>query len=92
MHLERAALTYIAKNGHKYNLDTSKIAVAGDSVGGNISIAMTLLAKKNKIRIKRQALFYPVIDAKMNTELSTIFKWSMANKKSNGVVLGCLCI
>ena len=43
-----SATKWIAENGKSLNLDTSKIAVAGDSVGGNMAIAVTLLAKEKK--------------------------------------------
>lgn len=68
------ALAYISEKGNLYNLDTTKIAVAGDSVGGNLCIAMTLLAKERGLKIQRQALFYPVTDARMNTKSYHQFK------------------
>jgi acetyl esterase len=76
------ALNFIAQNGQHYGLDTNKIAIAGDSVGGNLSIAMTLLAKERGPKILYQALFYPVTDAKMNTESYHLYKngpWLTAN-------------
>ncbi len=63
-----AATQYIAQHGQDLNLDPTRIAIVGDSVGGNMSIAMTLLAKKRGIKILTQVLFYPVTDAGMNTE------------------------
>ncbi len=62
------ATQYIAENGSKFNLDTSRIAVCGDSVGGNMAIAVTLLAKERKgPKIDRQILFYPVTSSEMKT-------------------------
>lgn len=47
----------------------SRIAVAGDSVGGNMSIALSLLAKqRGDVRFVKQVLFYPVTDAAFDTE------------------------
>jgi acetyl esterase len=69
--IEQAYLTtkYIAENGHKLNLDPSRLAVVGDSVGGNMAIAVTLLAKILKgPKITCQALFYPVTDSNFNTD------------------------
>ena len=40
-----AATKYIAENGKDHNLDTSKLIVAGDSVGANMAAAVLLLAK-----------------------------------------------
>ncbi len=59
-----AATKYIVEHGHELNLDTSFLAVAGDSVGGNMAIVTTLLAKeRGGPKIDYQVLFYPVTDA-----------------------------
>jgi acetyl esterase len=59
-----AATKYIADHGEEFGLDGSRLAVAGDSVGGNMSAAVTLLAKQNGgPKIQYQVLFYPVTDA-----------------------------
>ncbi len=65
-----AALQYIAEYGAKYNLDTSRLAVAGDSVGGNMAAVLALKAKENdnQPKISFQLLFYPVTNAKLDTE------------------------
>ena len=63
-----AATKHIAEHGREFGLDTSRIAVAGDSVGGNMVAAVTQLAKQRKgPAIRYQVLFYPVTDARMNT-------------------------
>lgn len=50
-------------------LDASRIAVAGDSVGGNMSAALTLMAKqRGGLHLRQQVLFYPVTDAAFDTE------------------------
>lgn len=64
-----AATKYIAENGKNYSLDTSRFAVAGDSVGGNMAAAVTLLAKeRGGPKIGYQVLFYPVTDANFDTQ------------------------
>ncbi len=65
-----AALQYIAEYGAKYNLDTSRLAVAGDSVGGNMAAVLALKAKENdnQPKISFQLLFYPVTNAELDTE------------------------
>ncbi len=63
-----AATQYIVDHGKEFNLDPSRLAVVGDSVGGNMTIAMTLLAKEKGLKILTQVLFYPVTDAHFNTE------------------------
>jgi acetyl esterase len=70
MPLEEAYLAtkWIAENGQTLNLDYSRIAVAGDSVGGNMAAAVTLLAKeRGGPSIIFQLLFYPVTDASFDT-------------------------
>ena len=63
-------LQYVSEYGAKYNLDTERLAVAGDSVGGNMAAVMTLMAKKNENtpKIAFQMLFNPVTDASFENE------------------------
>ncbi|AKB51484.1 Lipase [Methanosarcina barkeri str. Wiesmoor] len=63
-----AATKYISENGEKLNLDSSRLAVAGDSVGGNMAAAVSLMAKeRGGPKIDYQVLFYPVTDANFDT-------------------------
>ncbi|KMY50056.1 alpha/beta hydrolase [Peribacillus loiseleuriae] len=63
------ALEWIAKEGDNHGMDSSNITVAGDSVGGNMSAAITLMTKERKgPAIRKQLLFYPVTDASFDTE------------------------
>lgn len=63
-----AATKYIAENGKALNVDPSRLAVAGDSVGGNMAAAVTMLAKeRGGPNIIFQVLFYPVTDANFDT-------------------------
>lgn len=58
-----AATAYVAENGAKLGLDSSHLAVAGDSAGGNMAAAVTLMAKeRGGPHIAHQVLFYPVTD------------------------------
>lgn len=69
--LEQAwtVLAWVATDGASKGLDGTRIAVSGDSVGGNMAIALTLLAKeRGGVRIVFQSLFYPVTDAGFDTE------------------------
>ena len=64
-----ATLEWIANNAASQNFDSDRITVAGDSVGGNMTAAITLLAKDRKgPKIAKQLLFYPVTDANFDTE------------------------
>jgi acetyl esterase/lipase len=63
-----AVLQWVAEHGAEKGLDSSRIAVAGDSVGGNMAAALTLMAKaRSGPRIAAQVLFYPVTDASFDT-------------------------
>jgi acetyl esterase len=64
-----AATKWVAENGKSMNVDGTRLAVAGDSVGGNMAAAVTLLAKeRGGPKITLQALFYPVTDANFDSE------------------------
>src|SRR6185295_7666447 len=64
-----AATAYIAEHGKELDLDTSRLAVAGDSVGGNMVAVVTQLAKRRKRpAIRYQVLFYPVTDSSLSQE------------------------
>lgn len=59
---------WIVEQGAAKGLDASRIAVAGDSVGGNMSAALTLMAKeRGDVPLVAQVLFYPVTDANFET-------------------------
>jgi acetyl esterase len=69
-----AATKWIAQNGKTVNVNASRLAVAGDSVGGNMAAAVALLAKeRDGPPIRFQLLFYPVTDA--NFETSSYMKY-----------------
>ncbi len=90
-----AATKWIAENGQTLNLDSSNIAVAGDSVGGNMATAVAILARDRKVpSIVFQLLFYPVTDANFDTASYTLYqdgyfltrdamKWFWGNYLSN---------
>jgi acetyl esterase len=59
---------WVAEHGEAHDLDAAHMAVAGDSVGGNMSAALTLLAKaRGGVELAAQVLFYPVTDASFDT-------------------------
>jgi acetyl esterase len=60
---------WVAEHGAEQNLDPTRIAIAGDSVGGNMTAALTLLAKqRGEVSFAQQVLFYPVTDASFDTD------------------------
>ncbi|MCX4595289.1 alpha/beta hydrolase [Streptomyces sp. NBC_01549] len=59
---------WVVQQGATKGLDAARIAVAGDSVGGNMAAALTLMAKERAgIPLVQQVLFYPVTDASFDT-------------------------
>jgi acetyl esterase len=63
-----AALQWVARDGAAASLDASRVAVAGNSVGGNLSAALTLYARDHDgPEIKVQLLLYPATDAQLDT-------------------------
>ncbi|MFC8348371.1 alpha/beta hydrolase [Streptomyces sp. NPDC057280] len=59
---------WVVEQGAGKGLDASRIAVAGDSVGGNMAAALTLMAKqRGDVPLVQQVLFYPVTDASFDT-------------------------
>jgi acetyl esterase len=64
-----AVAKWVAEHGAEHDLDATRIAIAGDSVGGNMSAALTLLAKqRGDVSFVQQVLFYPVTDANFDTD------------------------
>lgn len=64
-----AATKWVAAHGKEINVDGSRLAVAGNSVGGNMAAVVALMAKdKNGPAIKFQLLLWPVTDANFETE------------------------
>ena len=63
-----AATRYVADNAAELGIDPLRLAVAGDSVGGNMAAAVTLIAKQRRgPNIAFQLLFYPVTDSGFDT-------------------------
>ncbi|MFE2144647.1 alpha/beta hydrolase [Streptomyces sp. NPDC059456] len=63
-----AVARWIVAEGAGKGLDGSRLAVAGDSSGGNLCAALTLLAKdRGDVALRGQVLFCPVTDAGFDT-------------------------
>jgi acetyl esterase len=75
--------SWVAAHGREHGLDPNRMAVAGDSVGGNMAVAVALLAAERRsaerqsagphraerhgVSFRQQVLFYPVTDASFDT-------------------------
>jgi acetyl esterase/lipase len=63
-----ATANWIVEHGSEHGLDPIRLSIAGDSVGGNMTIAVTLMAKdRGGPSFAAQLLYYPVTDAGMDT-------------------------
>ncbi|KDN82281.1 hydrolase, alpha/beta domain protein [Kitasatospora cheerisanensis KCTC 2395] len=64
-----AVARWVVTEGRTKGLDAARLAVAGDSVGGNMAAALTLMAKaRGDVALVQQVLFYPVTDAAFDTD------------------------
>jgi acetyl esterase len=69
-----AATRYVVDQSASLGIDPSRLAVVGDSVGGNMAAALTLMARQRRgPKIAFQVLFYPVTDADFDTASYTRF-------------------
>lgn len=59
-----AAAQWIIQQGTSGGFDTTRIAVAGDSAGGNMATVLAIMAKqRGDVRFVHQSLYYPMTDA-----------------------------
>src|SRR5258707_2940976 len=59
---------WVGRHGQEHGLDGERLAVAGDSAGGNMATVITLLSReRGEPDIRLQLLFYPVTDATFDT-------------------------
>ena len=63
-----AGTKWVAEHGAEINVDGKRMAVVGNSVGGNLTAAVALMAKVNNLDLKFQLLFWPVTNAYFETE------------------------
>jgi acetyl esterase len=69
-----AATKWVAAHGTEIGVDSKRLAVAGNSVGGNMATVVSLMAKDKKgPKIKLQVLLWPVTDASFDNESYTKF-------------------
>ncbi len=61
------ATKWAVENAGALNIDPTKIALCGDSAGGNLATVTALMARDAEIPIAAQILIYPVIDYRGGT-------------------------
>lgn len=63
-----AVTRHIAEHGAEFGIDGTRIAIGGDSAGGNLAAAVALMARdRNGPALRHQLLIYPVTDADFDT-------------------------
>ena len=80
-----AAYRWVCENSKSLGIDKDRIAVGGDSAGGALAAAVTLMARDRKTtRICFQMLVYPVTDARQITEsMRNFIDTPLWNSKQN---------
>ena len=69
-----AATKWVAEHGKEIGVNGKRLAVAGNSVGGNMATVVALMAKDKKgPEIKLQVLLWPVTDANFDNESYKLF-------------------
>jgi acetyl esterase/lipase len=64
-----ATAQWITQHAAAEGLDATLLAVAGDSVGGNMTAALAILAKqRGDVTFVHQSMYYPVTDAGQDTD------------------------
>jgi acetyl esterase/lipase len=63
-----ATAQWLTREGASRGLDATRMAVAGESVGGNMTAALALMAKeRGDVTFVQVSMYYPVTDAAMDT-------------------------
>jgi acetyl esterase/lipase len=72
-----AVARWIGEQGGQHGLDSSRVAVAGDSAGGNMATVLCILAKRRgDVSFVQQSMYYPMTDAltSSDTESYRLFR------------------
>jgi acetyl esterase/lipase len=69
LHDAWAATCWLAQHGPAHGLPAQRLAVMGESAGGNLAAVVCLLARERRApKILAQALIYPATDARLQAE------------------------
>ncbi len=77
------AVAWVAEHGEKIGLDTTRIAVGGDSAGGTLAAACALQARDAGLALKLQLLIYPGCGAHQDTPSHTTFGHGFVLEKAH---------
>lgn len=79
-----AALTWVHEHADEFGIDRSRIAVLGESAGGNLAAAVSLMARDRALDppLAKQILSYPMLDDRNTVpdpELARFATWNYDN-------------
>jgi acetyl esterase len=60
-------MRWVSSNAKVLNIDPDKLAVCGDSAGGNLAAVVALMARDTDVSIAAQVLIYPTTDVRFDT-------------------------
>lgn len=81
------ALRYIASNPDAFGIDAQKIAIGGDSAGGNLAAYLAICARSEGIPIVLQILLYPVTDTRSYLDEVSDFAYPSIDENKNSPLL-----
>ena len=86
-----ATAQWITRDGASKGLDASRMAVAGESVGGNMAAALALMAKeRGDVSFVQQSMYYPVPTPPWTPAPTSSSRRLLPHPAEHGVVLGRL--
>jgi acetyl esterase len=69
LHQAHAVARWVCQHGVEAGLDATRMAIVGDSAGGNLAAALAILVKRQgDVSFVHQSLYYPVTDAARDTD------------------------
>jgi acetyl esterase/lipase len=71
-----AGLAWLAAHAAELGVDPARIAVMGDSGGGGLAAAATLLARDRGLPLARQILIYPMLDDRTTIPDPVLAPWA----------------
>jgi acetyl esterase len=77
------SVQWIAAHGNDLGVDTSRLALGGDSAGGTIAAACAIMARDAKIPVRLQLLFYPGTAADEEAESHKTFATGLVLEKKH---------
>ena len=68
-----SSVQWLARHGHAWGLDATRMAVGGDSAGGTLAAACAVCAAQEGLPLQMQLLFYPGMQAEPSTPSRTLY-------------------